>query len=490
MKKLFGLLSLVIVLLFSSMMVSAAEPVEIEVMETTWGAPIPPEEDDFIQQALEEAVGGIDIKYTSVGSTEDYERQINVRLASGNFPDLFQVFSRTLLAQYVENGILLDLSQYEDKLQPVKEFVGEKPWNMGKINGKLYAINKPDNPNYASYWIRKDWLDNLGLKVPTTLDEMLEVAKAFTFDDPDGNGKQDTFGLTADGGINGFSGIFGGYELPLPGFVFVKDGKVTNSLYEPKMVEALKEVKKFIDAGVVDPELLVNTGNQWHDKVIQGKAGMVWAGWPRMKKVQFAEQMEAVNPEVDWIQIETPAGPYGRYCGQTTPNVNMRGVPATLAKEPEKLNKLFDMLNYISDKDGGNRLVCYGIEGRHYNVVDGGIVPTELLSKEAVYGWVYQFTGRHGMEYLMTKFGHLADYIEFAAKRPQIYVFNNVVDKPEGYVPADADRYIDEEIMKFIYGKKSFDKYEEFLNTLDKVYNYNLFMDNARLTAKKLGLVE
>ena len=185
--------------------------------------------------------------------------------------------------------------------------------------------------------------------------------------------------MTADGGMGAFAAIFGGYGLPLPGDIFIKDGKTTNSLYEPEMVEALKEVKKIIEAGVVDPELLVNTGNQWHDKVIQGKTGIAWAGWPRMTKGEFVGPMEAVNPEVDWVQIETPVGPYGRYAGGESPSINMRGLPSTLAKDPEKLEKIFELLNYISTEEG-NRLVAYGLEGRHFNLENGKVVPTDLMS--------------------------------------------------------------------------------------------------------------
>ena len=48
-------------------------------------------------------------------------------------------------------------------------------------------------------FIRQDWLDNLGLKMPTTIEELKEVARAFTEDDPDGNGQNDTYGLAVDG---------------------------------------------------------------------------------------------------------------------------------------------------------------------------------------------------------------------------------------------------------------------------------------------------
>ncbi|MBO1722884.1 sugar ABC transporter substrate-binding protein, partial [Extibacter sp. GGCC_0201] len=66
--------------------------------------------------------------------------------------------------------------------------------------GKLKGIACAPGEQLWSFLIRQDWLDNLGLYMPTTAEELLDVMRAFTFDDPDGNGKDDTYGFTAAGG--------------------------------------------------------------------------------------------------------------------------------------------------------------------------------------------------------------------------------------------------------------------------------------------------
>ena len=66
------------------------------------------------------------------------------------------------------------------------------------VNGVCYGLDQPGTiVRNEGILIRKDWLDKLGLKVPKTTDEFFEVMKAFTFKDPDGNGKNDTYGLGA-----------------------------------------------------------------------------------------------------------------------------------------------------------------------------------------------------------------------------------------------------------------------------------------------------
>ena len=68
--------------------------------------------------------------------------------------------------------------------------------NLVTFDGHQYGLPEPPPlPKREGLVIRKDWLDKLGLEVPTTPEELLAVAKAFTEQDPDGNGKNDTYGL-------------------------------------------------------------------------------------------------------------------------------------------------------------------------------------------------------------------------------------------------------------------------------------------------------
>ena len=69
--------------------------------------------------------------------------------------------------------------------------------NNASIDGKTYATDRARALGRNGVTIRKDWLENLGLEEPKTIDEFYNVLKAFTKDDPDGNGKDDTYGLVA-----------------------------------------------------------------------------------------------------------------------------------------------------------------------------------------------------------------------------------------------------------------------------------------------------
>lgn len=460
------------------------KPVKLDIIENASGLPAP--DKDFIKQELDKALN-TDISLTAYAAYDDYKNQLNVRMASGNSPDLFGV-DKGQLTQFNQQGLLLDLTPYLNKeLKPVKDFIGEDSFKKATINGKVYAVAKAPTIPYATYWIRKDWLDNLKLPVPTTYEEMINVSKAFTEQDPDGNGKKDTFGLTG-GKLGAFGPVYGGYGVGNPGDFYMKDGKVVNSLYEPAMKDALALINKFIASGSVDPELMANTGIQHQEKAIKGQAGIVYLDWPNMTKDQFTEQIKKVNPKADWLQMTPPKGPAGAYdaafdIGMTA---GLFAIPKSLEKDKVKLQKVFDLLNYVSTKDG-SAVVQFGQKGKHYNLEGDKVVPTELMGKEAGYTWLYQFTGRPELSYLQVKFAPQAAYIDFANKQQRVKTLGGFISYPDGYNASDAGRYIEEEFTKFAYGKRPLSEYDAFLKTLESTMNYKTYLDSAQKQLKDLG---
>ncbi len=183
------------------------KPVELEAITTGSALPTP----DPILEALNEELN-MNLRMNTFSSADDYFNQLNVRMAAGNLPDIIHVQDRQKMSEYAEKGMLLDLTPYVEQLQPSIDFVGEDNWRKGNLEGKQYGIPRiPDVP-FATWWVRKDWLDELGLAVPTNLEELATVAEAFTLDDPDRNGQNDTYGLTG-AGIAAFNGIFSAYNV-------------------------------------------------------------------------------------------------------------------------------------------------------------------------------------------------------------------------------------------------------------------------------------
>lgn len=458
------------------------------------GTGMPAKNEDFILQELNKKLN-MNLDF-NVAAT-DYEHQLNVKIAGGSAPDIFAV-SKNQLENYAKQGILLNLDPYLDQMPNVQSKLTADDLNKGKIGGVLYAIPKRAYLPMSTYWIRKDWLDQLGLEVPKTVEDFAAVAKAFTEGDPDGNGKKDTYGITGSGigspdAVNApatFDAVFSAFGVPTPGQFYIKDGQVLYSSVQPEMKEALTYIGNLIASGYVDPEFMTNKGLKHQEKAFMGQAGIVYLNWGEMVKDNYVEQYKAINPQAEWIQLPALTGPGGTYQGSF--DIGSTGgryaLSVTLEKEPEKLKKALEYIDYITG-DEGSKLVMYGLEGEHYNLVDGKVVPTDRVS-ETSYAFNHQLTGRDELNYLRTKFDKQQSYVNYAAEQPRIETYNEFVPIPDGISINDKNRYEEEEISKFIYGQRPLAEFEAFAEKLTGDFKVSVYLQQAESTLKELGYLK
>lgn len=154
--------------------------------------------------------------------------KLSTAIASGNYPDLISG-SVTDMVQYARTGVIADISEVfeeyaSDELKAYLNYGGINVLDSCRVDGKLYGLAQAceSQTEGMMMFVRQDWLDNLGLTMPKTMEELKTVARAFTADDPDGNGEADTYGLALNGkdGFTFWSGIqayFEGYGAA-PGY--------------------------------------------------------------------------------------------------------------------------------------------------------------------------------------------------------------------------------------------------------------------------------
>lgn len=469
---------------------SDKEAVELE-MVCNYGVTLPDKEDNFVEQTIKEAIG-VDVTLNIVGAGADYTTALNARISGGDIPDLFLIPNTSVLTQYVDNNVVLNLNDYLDQLQPYVDYIGgEAALKVNTYNGGVYTIPRLENGSYSTWVVRQDWLDKVGAEAPTTMEEALEVAKKITFEDPDGNGAQDTYGFSGNG-LRAFNGILNSYGGATSNIIMVEDGEVTSALLAPNMKQGLEMCKQFVDAGVVDPDIMANNDESTREKMAQGKLGMAAFNWAAMYKQVFMDQLTAVDPNADWVWFAPlESGTGDRACYETISAVSQKGVwcvSAEIAENPDKLDAVVKLLNYIAS-DEGERLVDYGIEGRHYNIVDGEVQKTDLMSTECDYLWAYQIGHRPESEYLAVKFPEAVEVIQFAANMERIVSYNDAVIAPEGFHKEDMDKYIEENILSFIYGTRDISEYDQFIEELNNSFGFNEFMESAEEQLKERGLV-
>jgi putative aldouronate transport system substrate-binding protein len=303
----------------------------------------------------------IDTQYLWTAANADYDQKINLSIASNDLPDAM-VVNLAQFTQLVNNDQIADLTDtYNTYASPAVKRMMESSkgvaLNAVTFDGKIMAIpalTVPDD-GYQLMWIRKDWLDKLGLPVPTTLDEIEKTAQAFMEQDPGGNGAGKTIGIIgpANGGVlyadflnptNGnfaFDPIFGSFHA-YPGF-WIKgpDGKAAYGSIQPETKAALARLADLYKKGLIDPEM--GTRKDSSAPITAGTAGIYfgewWNGyWPLPDAVKN-------NPQANWQAYAVPLDAQGVW----NPH---QGIPATsfvVVREgyehPEAAMKIVNLFN-------------------------------------------------------------------------------------------------------------------------------------------------
>lgn len=271
---------------------------------------------------------GINVSYDWIvkgNETSDaFVQKLNVTLASGELPDVILV-NPSQLKQLAESDMIMDMTPYyeeygSDLLKKVYTQEGDGLLNSVTFNGKLMAI--PDMVSMVEttqcLWIRQDWLDNLGLEVPKTMDDLLNVIEAFTTQDPDGNGKDDTYGLPITkelyGGAMALEGFFSAYGAYPNIWVENDEGDLVYGSVQPEVKDALAKLAELYKAGYLDKEFGIKDGGKVSENVVAGMYGIDYGQqwnpmWPLINNHNN-------DPDADWtafpivgMEGETPKVP-------------------------------------------------------------------------------------------------------------------------------------------------------------------------------------
>lgn len=224
----------------------------------------------------------------------------NLMIASNDITDVMIVGYKDYM-QMIDNDMLEDLTQaYNDFASPqLKELLqtdGGKALELATVDGKLYGIPTMGTVHNSNplLWLRKDWLDKLGLQPPKTVDDLIPILQAFKDKDPDGDKKNDTIGLpgvekfvkpSSDSApaFYGFDAIFNAYKSYAGIWVKADDGSVQWGSIQPQTKDALAKLGEMYKSGLIPKDFAIMKHDQASEKVVSGQAGAFfgpwWAGW-------------------------------------------------------------------------------------------------------------------------------------------------------------------------------------------------------------------
>ncbi len=318
-------------------------------------------ENNVWTRAYEEELG-IKVKFdwTVKGSNDQYDQKMNVTIASGDLPDIFTV-NAVQLKQLVDNDQVADLTEaYADYSAALTKEIVEADGGMAlksaTFDGKLFAMPYTGSAidHAPLLWIRVDWLKKLGLEPPRTIDDLYRISEAFVKQDPDGNSKDDTFGLVLHkdlyGGMPGLEGFFNGYHAYPKLWIKNKDGAITYGSIEPEMRKALEKLREMYANGHFDREFGVKDSAKIIEMLNAGKAGLFYGGMPSSLILAGGKEL---NPEFDLQAFELPSADGEPTLAQVPFPINEYFVVRKGFEHPEAVVKL---LNMSIDKDYGKNI--------------------------------------------------------------------------------------------------------------------------------------
>ena len=261
----------------------------------------------------------IDVQYDWICASSDFGQKINLCIASNTIPDAVNVGQSQYLAmlKYDQIQPLTDVfEEYaSDQLKQYVRSGGDALMDAISYNGEMYAIPAPEITagGVNIMWIRQDWLDQLGLEVPRSVNEVIDVAQKFVEAKLGGDNTIGIIGpASGDQLVNiggnrwGLAPIFGAYNS-YPEYWLENDGKVTYGSVEPQTKEALAKLAEMYAAGAIDPEVFVR--NDSLEPVTAGKAGIFFGPW----WCGYTVDSVTLNGSQEWMAYMAPLAADGKF---------------------------------------------------------------------------------------------------------------------------------------------------------------------------------
>lgn len=319
-----------------------------------------------LEELLEEATNTeLDIRWVP---DNNYAETLNTAIATNELPDVFLLKDVTLdqQKQAVRDGQYWEIGPYLDDFENLSK-LNKDILNNTSIDGKIYTLYAGRPLSRQGLIYRKDWAENLGLETPTNLDELYEMMRAFTEDDPDGNGKDDTIGLT-DREILGTFENFATWH-GAPNRWGEKDGQLLPQFMFPEYKEAMDYFKSLFDNGYINKDAPVTSKTDQQAMLKNGTAG-VYIG-TMGDVLPMYEDAVNINPDVVFDVHNYIEGPDGEYRTRAIPGYgSMLIFPKSAVETEEELLGILEFFDYLMSPEGSNLLI-WGIEGEHYEVIDG-----------------------------------------------------------------------------------------------------------------------
>ncbi|MBP1993846.1 extracellular solute-binding protein [Paenibacillus eucommiae] len=296
------------------------------------------------------------IKIKSLWAVEEgkYTQKLNLAISSNDIPDFFMV-NGIQFKQLADAGMIEDLTELyakyaSDMTKQTLAAGGDMPLKSATLNSRLMAIpfTWTARESAKMLYVRTDWLNKLGLSEPQTMEDLFKISEAFTKLDPDGNNKNDTYGLALDKEFSFAESFFNGFHAYNDLWMKDSGGTLVNSTIQPEMRNALKKLRELFQDGQIDPDFGAKITDKENELIISSRIGMFF-GLPYDATSQISQNKE-LDPKAEWKSFPLPSIDGQPAKPQVALGVNGYWVVRKGAENAEAIFKLLDFwLNIAYD---------------------------------------------------------------------------------------------------------------------------------------------
>ena len=315
---------------------------------------------------------------------------MSTNFAAGTAPDLLPNYETFL--QFMQNGMVLEITDEMLEQMPNYQAMLEAYPIMeksGTVDGQRVYFCKFSNilPNHTIV-IRQDWLDNLGLDLPETPEDLYNIIYAFTYDDPDGNGVDDTWGINMTTDAQRVLAHMFGFGNPEK-YAFDENGEL---YYVWDRIESwLTFVKQIVDNKCVNPDFVTMKGDDDQADFLSGKIGIYCSGrFTNASRLTLFRNFKEAFPDATLNTFALPETEYGQYNAYLNGGASTVGfINSDIAEED--LDAVLAYADWLYDPEVSEYLM-YGEDGVYYKKDEYGtysIVDQEKIDTEFTYASDY-----------------------------------------------------------------------------------------------------
>ncbi|NOU65469.1 extracellular solute-binding protein [Paenibacillus sp. LMG 31461] len=443
--------------------------------------------DSLFYQELEKKTSvKVDFQHPAIGSEKE---QFNLLIASGNLPDVIEYNFMNYPGgpeKAISDKVAIPLNDLIAKNAPnLKKYLDEHPELKRDVttdSGTIYAFPAigVGNSNVSSgLMLRKDWLNELGLKTPETMEEWTTVLRAFK----EKKGAKSPLTLTRDDfKIDRLNGAFN-----IGATYYIDNGKIKYGPYETAFKDYLMQLNAWYKEGLLDKDFATQDAKAKDGKITNSSSG-AFAANIGSGMGKYLNAIPESAKTFDLVAAQHPVMKKGEQPKIFTAAYEYRGDgSAVITPNNKNAASTAKWLDYLYS-DEGNTLKSFGVEGTTFNKVNGFPKYTDLITNnpeklsigEAMAKYLRVATPAPGF---VGDDRYTEQYYKYDQQKEALTVYNKyyknleqtrlprISQTPEeaqelSAIMAEVDTYKDEMFLKFVMGSESFDNYDKYIKQL------------------------